>query len=497
MKTNKIYIATSLFVVLGFFSNAFAQEQTKDSLLHYIKVAIKNNPGVKSQRLAHEAFLQKIPQAGAYQDPELSLEAYTTPMDIVGGRSIGNISLMQMFPWFGTRKAARTEATHMANMQDQQYREAVDNLILQVSTQWYTMQKLNEQLHNNEENKKILDQLEQLALRKFSSPSSTARPTPVPTVSSNAPSAPSTSTASSGMGGMSMGSGSTTAPATNSSVNMSSGGEMGGMAGGSSSGMSEILRIQLEIAEIENNIESLHSQIKAEKAKFNALLNREATEEVALGKEIYKVDFLYSEKEALASIEQNNPMLEMISEEGLAYKAKAEMDRKMSYPMIGIGAQYMVIGKTDNMMLAMEGMNGKDMIMPMVSVSLPLFRKKYNAQQKESELWRKSSEENLKNTFNTLKSEYYNFKSQLDDAERVLKLYEKQTTLAQTTYNLIVKEFVTGKSDLTNVIQVQRQLLDYQLRKAEALANYNTMVVSIKKLLADNKYETIQNFSNE
>ena len=158
MKTNNthIYIVTILFVGLGFFSNAFAQEQTNDSLSHYIKVAIENNPGVKSQSLAHEAFLEKIPQAGAFQDPELSLEAYTMPMDIVGGRSFGNVSLMQMFPWFGTRKAARIEATHMANMQDQQYQEAVNNLILQVSTQWYTMQKLNEQLHNNEENKKLL-----------------------------------------------------------------------------------------------------------------------------------------------------------------------------------------------------------------------------------------------------------------------------------------------------------------------------------------------------
>src|SRR5699024_6131223 len=203
------------------------------------------------------------------------------------------------------------------------------------------------------------------------------------------------------------------------------------------------------------NMASLHSQIKAEKAKFNALLNREANEEAMLGKEINKLAFLYNEEEALAIIEKNNHMLEMISEEGLTFNAKAEMDKKMSYPMIGIGAQYMLVGKTNNTMLAMEGMNGKDMIMPMVSVSLPLFRKKYNAQQKESELWRRSSEENFKNTFNTLKSEYYGFKSQLDDAERVGKLYEKQTTLAQTTYNLIVKEFITGKSDLTNVIQVQ------------------------------------------
>lgn len=426
MKINKINRYTTVFFLMsiGIFSHAFAQENIRDSLSYYIQIAIENNPGVKSQRYAHEASLEKIPQAGAYQDPELSVEAYTMPMDIVGGRSIGNASVMQMFPWFGTRKAARTEAEHMANMQDQQYRETLNNLILQVSTQWYTMLKLKEQLTNNQENKALLEQLERLASRKYAS----------------------------------------------------------------SSSMSEVLRVQLEVVEIENNIESLHAQIKAEKAKFNTLLDRETSEEVMLGTKIHKLNFLYREEEALSIIEKNNPMLEMISEEGLAFKAKAEMDRKMSYPTIGIGVEYMVVGKTDNMMLAMEGMNGKDMIMPMVSVSLPIFRKKYNAQQNESRLWRKSSEENLKNTFNNLKSEFYGFKSQLDDAERIIKLYEKQSTLAQTTYNLVLKEFVAGQSNLTNVIQVQRQLLDYQLKKSEALANYNMMVVSIKKLLAENKY---------
>jgi len=429
MKMNKLnrYVAVAVLVWLSIFSKASAQNTPKDSLSYYIQIAIENNPGLKSQKYIHAAFLEKIPQAGAYQDPELSMEAYTMPMEIVGGRSIGNISLMQMFPWFGTRKAARTEATHMANVQDKQYREILNSLILQVSTKWYTMQKLSEQLKNNQENKVLLEQLEQLALRKFSAP--LAR---------------------------------------------------------SEAGMTEVLRIQMEVAEIANNIESLHAQIKTEKTEFNALLNREASDEVMVGREIHKLNFLYSEKEALKTIETNNPMLKMITEEGLAYKAKAEVDRKMSYPMIGIGVEYMVLGKTNNAMLAMDGMNGNDMVMPMVSLSLPLFRKKYNAQQNESRLWRKSSEERFKNTLNTLESEFYSFKSQLDDAERAIELYEKQTTLAQTTYNLIVKEFISGKSDLTNVIQVQRQLLDYQLRRAEELTNYNTMVVSIKKLLADN-----------
>lgn len=483
MNKNKtyIYLASAFLAVTSFTATAVAQQQPKDSLSSYLNVAIENNPGIKAQKFAHEAFLQKIPQAGAFQDPELSMDFYTKPMDIVGGRSIGNVSVMQMLPWFGTRKTARIEAGHMANMQNEQYKEVVDNITLQVHTQWYAMQKLNEQLRNNEENRKLLQQLEQLALRKFSAPSNSAKVTATPKVSTKTASTPSAS-ASGGMGGMSMGGGAT-ASSTPAMSSMGSGGGMSEMGGSSASGMSDVLRIGLELIEIENNIESLHSQLKAEKAKFNALLNREANYEVVLG-EIEKTPFIYGEQDALLAIEANNPMLSMITEEGLAYKAKAEMDKKMSYPMIGLGLQYMVIGKTNDKMLAMGDMNGKDMIMPMVTVSLPIFRKKYKAQQEEGKLWWKSSDQKFEDTYNTLKSEYYGYKSQLDDAERIVTLYEKQTTLAETTYNLIIKEFVTGKSDLTNVIQVQRQLLDYQLKKAEAIANYNTMVASIKKLLA-------------
>lgn len=430
MKKNRKYpyYIVATFIMTAISASVFGQEPTKDSLSYYLSVAMENNPGIKSQKLAHEAYLQKVPQAGAFDDPELSTDFYVKPMDVVGGRSIANLSLMQMFPWFGARKAARVEANHMANVQDQQYRAAVDELILQVSVQWYEMQKLNEQLHNNEENRKLLENLEQLATRKFSA-TSTSRANDAP-------------------------------------------------------GMSEVLRIQLELAEIENNIESLYAQIKTEKAKFNALLNREPSEEVNVGKEISKVAFLFGEEEVLTAMTAYNPTLEMIAEEGLAYKAKAEKDKKKSYPMIGLGVQYMVLGKTRNPMLGMGDMNGQDMIMPMVSVTLPVFRNKYNAQQRESELWRASSDEQFENTLNRLKSDYYGYKNQLDDAERMVELYEKQTALARTTYNLIVKEFVTGKSDLTNVIQVQRQLLDYQLKNAEAIADYNIMVASIQKLLS-------------
>ncbi|MDR1203759.1 MAG: TolC family protein [Tannerellaceae bacterium] len=460
-------------------SVASAYGQVADSLSHYLQIAAQNNPGLNADFLAYKASLQKIPQAGAYQDPELEMGFFLKPMDIIGGRQIAEFRLMQMFPWFGTKKAAQTEAMHMARMSYEKFRETRDNLYLDIYTQWYILCRLQQQLMNNRENKALLTQLEELAIRKFVSPSGSspagyALPPPVPVTQVST-----TPASGGGMAGMSSMGGST-AP------EMSSEGGMTSM-GSSTSGMSDVLRIQLEMVEIDSTIESLLSEIRAEKAKFNALLNRPANSEVQIPESFEQTPFLFDEALAMDKIENQNPMLGMINEEGLAYKAKSEMDKKMSYPMFGVGIQYMLNKKTDDPMFGMSDMNGKDMLMPMVSISIPLYRNKYKAQQRESKLWWQVSREKYDNTRNVLESELYKTKHLLDDAARKAALYKKQEELAKTTYNLIVQEFVAGKNDLANVIQVQRQLLGYQLKEAEAIAAYNTMVASIRKLISFKK----------
>jgi outer membrane protein TolC len=261
--------------------------------------------------------------------------------------------------------------------------------------------------------------------------------------------------------------------------------------GATSSGMSGVLRIQMEIAELENNIESVLSEINAEKAKFNALLNRPAESEIAVPDTFRQVDFLFDINSVMQQVAEQNPMLGMWKEEERMYKAKAVMDSKMSYPMFGIGLQYMLINKSKSASMDMNGntsdvssMNGKDMFMPMVSISIPIYRGKYKAQQRESALLQQASRDKQANTLNMLEAELYRSKHNLDDAARKISLYQKQTELAQSAYNLTVQEFATGKGDLTNVIQVQRQLLDYELKTAEATAVYNTMVANIQKLIS-------------
>ena len=62
--------------------------------------------------------------------------------------------------------------------------------------------------------------------------------------------------------------------------------------------------------------------------------------------------------------------------------ARLEVARKQGLPKLGVGLDYVFVG---------TGMNnfpdsGKDVIMPMVTVSLPIFRKKYDAAVTEAKL---------------------------------------------------------------------------------------------------------------
>lgn len=489
----KINIKNSLivFFVTGLSILSLSAQET-DSLNRYLETAAKNNPGLNADFLTYKASLEKVPQAGAWPDPQLDIGFFLKPMDIVGGQQIADFTLLQMFPWFGTKKAAQTEAIHMAKMSYEKFRETRDNLYLEVYTQWYILSTLVEQLNNNRENLQLLKQLEELTIRKVSSPfsgssSGYSLPAPAPATKRTV-----SSQAGGSMAGMGFMGGAASSSGTSSSSDM---GNMGGsddMSSGMSStvpGMSNVLRIQLEMVEIENNIESILSEITAEKAKFNALLNRPSDLEVILPDSITKVSFLFDEGVSMNEIESQNPMLGMLEQEEQAYRAKREMDKKMSFPMFGIGLQYMLIGK--NKAAPMDAgmqpeMSGMDMVMPMFSMTLPIYRNKYKAQQRESSFLQQSAREKYNNTLNILQSDLFKLKQQLENAERKVALYQKQEQLARVAYQLVVQEYVSAKSDLTNVIQVQRQLLDYQLRQAEALAEYNTKVASIRKLRSFN-----------
>lgn len=484
---NRMKYVILLFVLLGMGVNeAFSQS---DSLLHYLRVAAQNNPAIKSDFLLYKASLEKIPQAGALADPQLEIGLFLTPMEVLDGEQIAEFKVMQMFPWFGTRKAARSEATEMARMSFEKFRESRDKLFLDVKSQWYALSNLHQQLRNVNENRILLVSLRELSLSRFSSPS-TGAASASRSSQTSASASQNSPAASGGMAGMGGSQAAATPQATQQMSSTGGGmGSSGNSMGSSSIGMSDVLRVDLEINELDDQQQAIRSEIRSGEAKFNALLNRSSQQTISVPDTIQQLVFAMDDAAIMETIGKRNPMLGMISAEIQSYKSKLVMDKKMGLPMIGIGLQYSLLSKRMDMGIPTTSMNGKDMIMPMVSLSIPIYRKKYSAQRNESQFMILSAEEKYANTFNTLNAEYIRIKQAIADAGRKVQLYQKQQELALVTYNLAVSELVAGVGGLTNVIDIQRQLLDYKLKLSQGILTYNTTIAMLENLLSESETE--------
>jgi outer membrane protein TolC len=176
-------------------------------------------------------------------------------------------------------------------------------------------------------------------------------------------------------------------------------------------------------------------------------------------------------------------MLGMLDYEKQSIEARKKMVTRMGYPMVGLGLDYSVISKSGTAMGAPE-MNGKDMIMPMVSVTLPIYRRKYNAMIREAELLKLSTSQNYQATANSLEAEYYQAVQLYQDAQRRINLYDNQYQLASKSLDLMLKSFSVSNSSLTDVLRIRQQTLDYELRQVEAVADFNTAIAWLKRLMA-------------
>jgi outer membrane protein TolC len=177
-------------------------------------------------------------------------------------------------------------------------------------------------------------------------------------------------------------------------------------------------------------------------------------------------------------------MLKMLNNETEAYRARKKMVTGMGYPMVGLGLNYSLTGRSD---MSTASMNGKDMIMPMVSVTLPIYRRKYTAMREEADLLRKASSENFQATSNLLTTEYYSAVQLYEDALRRVKLYEGQFTLASKSLEIMLKSFSASAVSLTDVLRVSQQTLDYELKQVEAITDLNTAIAWLTRLMANSK----------
>ena len=233
--------------------------------------------------------------------------------------------------------------------------------------------------------------------------------------------------------------------------------------------MVDVVRIDIKRDESETKIQLLKDQNKPLQIGFNSMLNRDLNEIVIIPESLNipenSMPFIND------SLFVANPKLIGLDKKTASYEAEQSVIQKEKYPMIGLGLDYSIISKRDVPDLKM---NGQDAIMPMLSVTIPIFSKKYNAKQKEVDFMLQATNYEKQAIKNNLQTAYSLAHYNLSKEKTLKELYKKQTESTQQAIALLIAAYSNSGTDFEEILRMNQDLL--MLQTAIVSANKNQFI---------------------
>ncbi|MEQ9217936.1 MAG: TolC family protein [Cyclobacteriaceae bacterium] len=239
----------------------------------------------------------------------------------------------------------------------------------------------------------------------------------------------------------------------------------------------DVLRVDIMLKDALTNLEILRKKKQPLVTSFNKLLNREEDAEVLVIDSLMMTELAVNRDSLLA----NNPVLDELEIRLEASRKQEVLAEKQGFPKLGLGLDYVLIDERNDMIV---GDNGKDALMPMVTVGIPIFRGKYKAAKKEAQLMQESYSLQKEDRINQLISSYEMADYDREKQMELLQLYEEQIAETQQVLNLLLSAYGNSGTAFEEVLRVQQQLLKYKKMKATALANYHVTIARLSYITA-------------
>ncbi|WP_339925825.1 TolC family protein [uncultured Cyclobacterium sp.] len=245
-----------------------------------------------------------------------------------------------------------------------------------------------------------------------------------------------------------------------------------------SGSLTDALRVDIMSSSAKTNLEVLNKEIQSANAWLNALLGRDNGAPIEIKERLTIPSFPV---EVLIDSLQNNPLLERMELKIKASELNHELAIKQGLPKLGAGVDFVIVDKRNDMAITD---NGKNVLMPMVTMSIPIFRKKYEGGKKEALLLTESYQAEKKDVSNQLYGSFYRFKIAMEIQLDLISSYDHQVQTIEQTLELVYASYANSGQDFEEVLRLQQQLLEYRKMKIKASVAYYAAEAELNYLTA-------------
>lgn len=240
-----------------------------------------------------------------------------------------------------------------------------------------------------------------------------------------------------------------------------------------------VLRVQLKIDELKNTLNKIAQEKQKEYSIINGLTLQPWSNVIRTEGDL-ELPIISQDLEAYQNkIQTDFPMVRMIDMQKEVSQNKLEVNRRMGAPTVGVGLDYALVNERIDMNPAN---NGRDVLVPKLMVSVPLYRKAYKAKEKEELLIQESLEFSKEQLVAELLSMLHQFKAVYDNAVLDHELAQQQIETSSLVYNMFIKDYSSSGRGFDELLEIQIQLLNYKLQEKQSVLTAKMAVSSIERL---------------
>jgi len=231
--------------------------------------------------------------------------------------------------------------------------------------------------------------------------------------------------------------------------------------------MVDVIRVEILLNNAATELSILRDKQLPLAVTFNRLLNRPDSTTILIADSLLAPQTV--QEYNADSILARNPKLIMIDQQHMAAIATEKVANKQGLPSFGIGLDYAIVTPRTDVDIPD---NGRDILMPMVTMSLPVFRKKYNASVREAQLTQLALEQERLELSNNLITEFEDRQYRKARNLTMLELYNDQIEKTQLVIDLLYTGYANSGKEFEEILRMEQQLLQYKIARVSVIANY-------------------------
>ncbi|MEN8258633.1 MAG: TolC family protein [Thermodesulfobacteriota bacterium] len=394
------------------------QQTASASLEQYVEEALVHNDELVASQAAFQAAQAKIRRTGVLPDPVLGVQYYLEPVETRTGPQEAAISLSQRVPWPTKLSSQKKEVRLKSAIVESQLHEVQLKVVRRVKEIYIAYAFNTEARRITDEGLELLRYFESVALTRYSA------------------------------GKLDYG---------------------------------NVLKVQVELARLEERQRSLHDQIEPLQGQLNSVLG--ASREIARTNpaQLPSIIMNVNETDLYNLARQKSPKLSGAEKAVKKAKSSLEIAESDFYPDLAFSLKTII---TDEAEFADPPDSGRDPVIAGITMSIPLFRDRRNGavaeKQQEIRAARGKRQQQIRNLDAAIDQGLFRYR----DAQRRHTLYQKSVIpKIRQEVEVGLQAFQDGRRSVLSLLDAEKNLLELELDLKRALADQALEVARLEELV--------------